>query len=81
MLIFFLVSQFYINGFYYVLFLVPPRVSESSRLMRKPFLNELEQSVSKSLPTNFSYLGFSSDDFKLTSDGNFTLNLNQIIIV
>ncbi|CAA0358153.1 unnamed protein product [Arabidopsis thaliana] len=46
---------------------LPPRVSESSR-MRKPFLSEPEQSVSKSLPTNYSYLGFSSDDFKLTSN-------------
>ncbi|KAF8118994.1 hypothetical protein N665_0001s0052 [Sinapis alba] len=42
-------------------------VSESSRLMRKQFLEEHEQSVSKSLPTNYSYLGF-SDDFKLTAD-------------
>ncbi|CAH8261966.1 unnamed protein product [Arabidopsis lyrata] len=47
---------------------LPPRGSESSRLLRKPFLSEPEQSVSKSLPTNYSYLGFSSDDFKLTSN-------------
>ncbi|XP_010488743.1 PREDICTED: zinc finger CCCH domain-containing protein 18 [Camelina sativa] len=47
---------------------LPPRVSESSRIMRKPFVSEHEQSVSKSLPTNCSYLGFSSDDFKLTSN-------------
>jgi hypothetical protein len=67
------------NGFSFVLFLVPPRVSESSR-MRKPFLSEPEQSVSKSLPTNYSYLGFSSDDFKLTSNGNYTFNLNLVII-
>ncbi|XP_018491378.1 zinc finger CCCH domain-containing protein 18 isoform X2 [Raphanus sativus] len=46
---------------------LPARVSESSRLMRKQFLEEHEQSVSKSLPTNYSYLGF-SDDFKLTAD-------------
>lgn len=43
--------------------------------MRKPFLDEPEQSVSKSLPTNYSYLGFSSDDFKLTSNGNYTFKL------
>jgi len=48
--------------------------------MRKPFLSEPEQSVSKSLPTNYSYLGFSSDDFKLTSNGNYTFNLNLVII-
>ncbi|CAH2052444.1 unnamed protein product [Thlaspi arvense] len=42
---------------------LPLRVSESSRLMRKQFLEEHEESVSKSLP-NYSYLG--SDDFKLT---------------
>ncbi|CAH8326645.1 unnamed protein product [Eruca vesicaria subsp. sativa] len=46
---------------------LPARVSESSRLMRKQFLEEHEQSISKSLPTNYSYLGF-SDDFKLTAD-------------
>ncbi|KAJ0230050.1 Zinc finger CCCH domain-containing protein 18 [Hirschfeldia incana] len=46
---------------------LPPQVCQSSRLMRKQFLEEHEQSVSKSLPTNYSYLGF-SDDFKLTSD-------------
>ncbi|CAN7048539.1 unnamed protein product [Brassica oleracea var. botrytis] len=46
---------------------LPPRVSESSRLMRNQFLEEHEQSVSKSLPTNYSYLGF-SQDFRITSD-------------
>lgn len=51
---------------------VPPRVSESSRLMRNQFLGEHEQSVSKSLPTNYSYLGF-SQDFRITSDGKYTL--------
>ncbi|ESQ45195.1 hypothetical protein EUTSA_v10011072mg [Eutrema salsugineum] len=47
---------------------LPPRVSESSRLMRKQFLEEHEQSISKSLPNNYSYLGFSSNDFKLTTE-------------
>ncbi|CAH2064270.1 unnamed protein product [Thlaspi arvense] len=46
----------------------PPRVSESSRLMRRQFLEEHDQSISKSLPTNYSYLGFSSNDLKLTRD-------------
>ncbi|ESQ36945.1 hypothetical protein EUTSA_v10002476mg [Eutrema salsugineum] len=46
---------------------LPPRVSESSRLIRNQFLEEDDQLVSKSLPTNYSYLGF-SDDFKLTAD-------------
>lgn len=74
---------FHLTVFFCVffLFLVPPRGSESSRLLRKPFLSEPEQSVSKSLPTNYSYLGFSSDDFKLTSNSNYTFNLNQIIVV
>ncbi|CAA7024238.1 unnamed protein product [Microthlaspi erraticum] len=46
---------------------LPPRVSERSRLMMNQFLEEHEHSVSKSLPTNYSYLG-DADDSKLTSD-------------
>ncbi|KAL1201302.1 Zinc finger CCCH domain-containing protein 18 [Cardamine amara subsp. amara] len=47
---------------------LPLRVSESTRLMRKQFLEEHELLASKSLPNNYSYLGFSSNDFKLTTD-------------
>ncbi|VVA98333.1 unnamed protein product [Arabis nemorensis] len=46
---------------------LPLRISESSRLMKKQFLEEHEQSVSKSLPTYYSYNGF-SDDSKLITD-------------
>ncbi|CAN8270628.1 unnamed protein product [Cochlearia groenlandica] len=44
---------------------MPPRASESSRLSRKHYQ---EQSMSKSLPTNYSYFGLSSNDFKLPKD-------------
>ncbi|CAH8268433.1 unnamed protein product [Arabidopsis lyrata] len=47
---------------------LPQRVSESLKLTRKRFLEDHEQSVSKSLPNNYSYLGFSSNDFKLTTN-------------
>ncbi|EOA25899.1 hypothetical protein CARUB_v10019278mg [Capsella rubella] len=47
---------------------MPMRVSDSSRLMKKQFLEEHMQSVSRSLPSDYSYLGFSSNDFKLTTD-------------
>ncbi|XP_019100302.1 PREDICTED: zinc finger CCCH domain-containing protein 18-like [Camelina sativa] len=47
---------------------MPMRVSESSRLVKKQFLEEHKQSVSRSLPSDYSYLGFSSNDFKLTTD-------------
>ncbi|VVB05534.1 unnamed protein product [Arabis nemorensis] len=55
---------------------LPP---ESSSLMRNQFLEEHEQSVSKSLPTNYAYLGFSSNDFNLTRDEEQEGQLSYIL--